>query len=277
MRSPLPALALAVCGAVVAAQDAPAKAPTPAPFTIPPGDLRLDQLLDLAARHLQANFIAADPRLLADARPFTLTQPVTTDRAGCVRAVQAILSTRGIDVVPLDARHGIYELAYGMSERGVALQAVPPFVPLATIVAEPHGHDHVVTAVPLQHVSAAAATSALRPFFASSAGLAGIAGQQLLVAGKRHQVARAARIVEANDVPTFDAATRQQLEAQVHQLEQKVGALKASVEALPKEEPREEQPKEEQPDEEPAKEAPPPGAQPKQAQQPEGEAPKEAK
>ena len=92
-------------------------------FTIPPGDRKIAQLVDQAARYLQASFVVADPRLLADPPPFALTEPVTTDRAGCLRALAAVLSTRGLAVVPLDPDHGIYEIVQRQHEGWAYIKA----------------------------------------------------------------------------------------------------------------------------------------------------------
>lgn len=236
MRHPTLALAALLLVGAIPAQQVQAAAPRPAPFTIPPGDLKIAQLVDQAARYLHANFVVADPKLLADPTPFTLTEPVTTDRAGCLRALAAVLSTRGLAVVPLDADHDIYEIVHAWSERGVALQRAGEFVPSDQVLADPDGKQAIVTVVPLQHVRAPELTGAMRQFLASSEGIgAARNGESLIVAGERDHVAEVVRFAVTNDAPAADAATMQRLAAHVQRLEAAVAALRARLAATPRE------------------------------------------
>lgn len=229
-----PALLLAcilLAGPLAAQQPAAA-----APFTLPPGDLTLAQLVDLTARYLHANFVVADPQLLANPAPMTLTWPVVTDRAGCLRALAAILSTRGLALMPLDPEHGIHEIVSVNSERATVLQLTAEIVPCEKVLADPHGKQLITTVVPLRHARASQVTAALRPFFANSTVLGVTAdGANLVLGGSRDLVANAIRFVEANDRPTADPATMQQLAAQIRSLRERVTRMQARLAAAQKE------------------------------------------
>ena len=214
-------------------QDAAARS---ARFALEAGDVRLNELIDLAAAFLGRNIIVSEAELATAGAGsgIKLQQRIETDAAGCEELLANLLYARGFALVPLDESKGVFEVVSltGPRNREIANRAVTRTVD--EVMARPQLRVFVTTVMPLKHINATIATNALRPFFQSAHGshsglTPGNVGNAsaMILSGFQDQVAAAVRMLRAADVPPSPEQLGQELA-----LHQQVQALQARVEAL---------------------------------------------
>lgn len=210
-----------------------------AKFVLEAGELQLPALIDRAALHLQWNILTNQAEMAAGgAQPAKLQQRIETDRAGCEEVLTSLLHRSGFVVVPIDEQKRIYEVIAmnGPRARDITARAVRRTP--AEILARPTLLIPVTTTVQLKHINAMVATNSLRPFFASSGGLAtsltiGNVGNNtgMVISGMQDQVATVLRLLDTCDVPPPPDATPQVVDL-VEALAKRVEALEKKVAAM---------------------------------------------
>ena len=169
----------------------PAPVPAPGgpaqPVVVPPGEIAVRDLVQAvakAARHT----ILCDEQQLVGAKPIPLTEALTLEPATCEDLLCGLLWTRGLALVPVDAGHVVHEVLALSGPRANEVKASAITRTPAEVLAQPPCRRMVVTTVPLEHVNAAIAVNALRPFFAAGGG--GGVGMDLSMTGTTSVVLR---------------------------------------------------------------------------------------
>ncbi|HEX6812447.1 MAG TPA: hypothetical protein VF384_12540 [Planctomycetota bacterium] len=242
--------------------DKSAPAPAKAPFVFEPGPVELRVLIERCGSYLQRNILvddselaanreqnrkarpapaAAQPAAEAPAGPFVeLQMPVVTDRDGCEELLSSLLWTRGLTLVPLDEKKGVYEVLSmnGPRQREILLRAVHRTPD--QVLARPSLRLFVTVVKELQHTNAQYAVNSLRPFFASNGSnqqilIIGNAGNttSVLLNGPQDMVATALQLLQNADLPQPPDARPEltqrldSLARQNEQLTQRIAALEA--------------------------------------------------
>ncbi len=226
---------LPMATAACVAQDS--KTAERAHFVIEAGEIKLTDLIDRAAAHLQWNILVDARDMTASGNPPTakLQQPIDVDRNGCEEVLTSLLYRSGFVVVPVDEEKHIYEViaSNGVRAREITTRAVRRTP--AEILARPTLLIPVTTTVTLQHINAVVATNSLRPFFASIGGnsslIIGNVGNNtgMVISGLQDQVATVLRMLETCDVPPpkMEPGLEDRLEA----IEKRLRALEGKGEA----------------------------------------------
>jgi hypothetical protein len=240
--------------------DKAAPAPAKAPFVFERGPVELRELIERCGSYLQRNILVDDNELapnrpkaqgrLPAAQPAAeaatacveLQMPVVTDRDGCEELLSSLLWTRGLTLVPLDEKKGVYEVLSmnGPRQREVVMRAVHRTP--EQVLARPSLRQFVTVVKELRHTNAQVAVNSLRPFLANinsnAVGLnCGNNGNttSVLLNGPQDLVANALLLLQTGDVPQppeqrpeltqrLDTLARQN-----EQLAQRVAALEAKL------------------------------------------------
>lgn len=213
-------------------------------FTLPVGEVTLEDLLVSAARFLDRNLMWS-PGELAGAihgSTFTFRRALTLDATACEEVLCNLLYMKGLVLLPLDPDRGIYEVVNLNGQRAREVSTRAPWRSPEEVLKRPNLKEPVLTTVQLKHINATIATNALRPFFAQAGssnggGLTfGTAGNNsaILLQGFRDQVAGAIRLLHEVDVPVpvaqMDAVDPLgELRARIAELEQQVAKLKKAA------------------------------------------------
>jgi len=215
-------------------------------FTLPEGEVTIDELIDGAAKYLGRNLLYSSQELAAGGNSvsWTFQKQLTVDALGCEEVLYGLLYQKGFAVLPIDVDKQIYEVVFMGGQRGREVVNRAPWRTPEEILKRPGFKEMVVTSLPLQHINATVATNALRPFFSNAAGPQGGSSLALgnvgnnsaiLLMGFRDQVAAAIRMLRECDTPPkempVDAATAlAELQSQVKQLQAQVAELKKPAE-----------------------------------------------
>ncbi len=206
-------------------------------FVIEAGEIKLTDLIDRAAAHLQWNILvdARDMAAQGNLPTAKLQQRLDVDRDGCEEILTSLLYRSGFVVVPVDEQKHIYEViaSNGVRAREITTRAVRRTP--AEILARPTLLIPVTTTVTLKHINAMIATNSLRPFFASggsggSSLTIGNVGNNtgMVISGMQDQVATVLRMLETCDVPPpkMESGLEDRLEA----IEKRLRALEGKGE-----------------------------------------------
>jgi hypothetical protein len=192
-----------------------------------------------AARPAAPAAAAGAPAAEPPQGPFVELQlPVVTDHDGCEDLLTSLLWTRGLALVPLDEKKGVYEVLAIAGARGREIAMRAPQRTAAQVLARPTLKQFVTVVHALQHTNAMNASNALRPFFASygnqtvplNLGHVGNTASFVLT-GPQDVVASALQLLQAADVPaqpetqTGGDVRVDALMKQVEQLQKRLAAL----------------------------------------------------
>ncbi|MBM4063364.1 MAG: hypothetical protein FJ265_20035 [Planctomycetes bacterium] len=214
------------------------------PFVIDAGELEVTALIDRCATHLRWNIMVNEQELqTAGTMPggpkFRFQQRTETDDAGCEELLANLLYQRGFALLPLDPEKRIYEVVAmnGPRNREVTNRAVSKTI--EQVLARPNLRMPVTTVFKLQHVNAAVATNALRPFLASTSNAGGGApflgsvgnNSAMLITGFQDRVAAVVRLLQTVDVP--GPAIKPDLAERLERIEARLERLEKALEKAP--------------------------------------------
>lgn len=225
----------------LAAQQEPAKGQ----FVLEAGEIKLTELVDRCARHLQWNILSNAQEMAACPMQEVKTQNrIEVDHDGCVELLSSMLARGNFVLTVLDEPKALYEIiaTNGMRNREITNRAVRRTP--EEILARPTLRMPVTTVLELKHTNAVVAVNALRPFFASTGGQGSLLTignvgntSAILLSGLQDQVATAIGMVRQGDVPPppeTDAPASERLQA----IESRLAALEKRLKALEKTEER---------------------------------------
>ena len=214
------------------------------PFVLLPGDIEIDELVNVCANYLGWNILLDQQEIDGHGKSSTkLQRPVTTDQDGCEELLYTLLYRKGLAVIPIDAKRNICEVVSMTGPRGREVPMAAVFKTPEQILLRPQLKVPVVTLVDLKHTNAQLANNALRPFFANSSGKRadgvsiGSTGnmQSLLIQGFQHQVAQAIRLIKLSDVPQEDdlrMVNGMRTKDHIKSLNERIKKLEEKLEAL---------------------------------------------
>lgn len=229
--------------------------PPAKPFVLEAGDVKLDTLIDDAAKYLGCNILVSPQELQGNGASTVvkLQQRVETDTKGCREVLASLLSRSGFALTVLDENRGMYEVIsmFGARGREIVMRAVMRTP--EQVLEDANFRVPVSTVVKLEYINGTIATNALRPFFAQTGGnpsmsiTLGTAGSNtsMVLSGMQDQVAQAVRMIRTCDVPQppdpnnpEDIARRMdrlsQVEKRCENLEKVIDELKKQVAELKK-------------------------------------------
>ncbi|MFK7740434.1 MAG: hypothetical protein AB8H80_08920 [Planctomycetota bacterium] len=134
-------------------------------LTLPRGEFTIGEMLDAAAAYLCRNFVY-DPGEIADRQPFRLQRSLSLDAIGTEDVLHALLASRSLVALPLDATRGMWMVLPLDSETAARPMAMVPWRRPSDILARPNLRELVMTAVRLQHLDVRQMETALRSHFA---------------------------------------------------------------------------------------------------------------
>jgi hypothetical protein len=234
----------------VARPTQPASVTLGQPFSLPPGDHDLVDLVEKAATVLGRNILWQDSeRQVAKGQGLTVTlnNPVKLTPPAFEELLANLLYTRGFAIIPVDAEKGFYEVIclYGPRQRDVMNRA--PWRTPEEVLARPNHCEFVLTSVRLKYINATICTNALRPFFAWASGgnnfgqlTVGNVGNQeaMVLAGFTDQLCAALRLIRECDQPPTQPPDPNmpgsqnpypQMQAQIKALQDQVAELQKAL------------------------------------------------
>jgi hypothetical protein len=234
---------------VVARPAQPATVAVGQPFSLPPGDHDLVDLVEKAATILGRNILWQETeRQGAKGQGLTvsLNNPVKLTPPAFEELLANLLYSRGFAIVPVDSEKGFYEVIclYGPRQRDVMNRA--PWRTPEEVLARPNQCEFVLTSVRLKHINATICTNALRPFFAVAGGnnigqlvIGNIGNQEAMVlAGFTDQLCAALRLIRECDQPPTQPPDPNmpgtqnpfpQMQAQIKALQDQVAELQKAI------------------------------------------------
>ena len=231
-------LSLALLASPALAQ---ANAEAKKPFVLPPGEIELNDLVDVCANYLNRN-ILFDKQEVGNNSSTTLQRPITVDRDGCEELMSSLLYRKGFAVIPIDPKRDLWEVISLTGPRGQEIYNAATYKKPEEILLRPQLKVMVVTIVELKHTNAQLAQNALRPFFANGShrrdGInIGTVGnvQSLLIQGFQDRVAQAIKMVQLSDVPQEDElrmVSGRRTKDHIKNLNERIKKLEEMVEAL---------------------------------------------
>ncbi len=241
------------------ADRAPATKP---PFVFEPGLVELRTVIERCGIYLQRNILVDDSALMPNAArrakpvpagaaaqpaapadgptgPFVELQlPVVTDANGCEEMLSSLLWSRGLALVPLDEKKGVYEVLAMGGPRAKEIMARAVTRTPEQVLARPSLRQFVMVVKELQHTNAQIANNALRPFFSANGNpnpnlTIGNIGNAttILLTGPQDMVATALQLLQTADVPQPPDA-RPELTQRLDTLAQQNAQLAQRIAAL---------------------------------------------
>jgi hypothetical protein len=210
--------------------------PEQEPFRLAAGTIPVAELVARAAGCLHWR-IVCEAKEIGESAPFRLFEPMQLDAAGCEDVLGAMLSSRGLAVVPMGPNADDFEVLAIGGNRGKEAFAQAERLSPEAVLQHP-GRKRVVTArVPMVHMHGNLAVNFLRPFFENSQSRTHIVlppqqdAHAVTVTGFQDQVATAIHLLQACDRPV-QAPTRPELEQRIGSLARQAMQLQERVSAL---------------------------------------------
>ncbi|HZN37503.1 MAG TPA: hypothetical protein VFD82_01800 [Planctomycetota bacterium] len=220
------------------------------PFSLPPGDHDLVDLVEKAATILGRNLLWQEgERQIAkggQSLTVTLNNPVKLTPTQFEELLANLLYSRGFAIVPVDAEKGFHEVLCLYGARGREVMNRATWRTPEEVMARPNHCEFVLTSVRLKHINATICTNALRPFFAVSGGnnigqlVIGNVGNQeaMVLAGFTDQLCAALRLIRECDQPQTQPPDLNmpgapnpypQIQAQIKALQDQVAELQKAI------------------------------------------------
>lgn len=187
-----------------APQD-PASGPS-SDFVIDAGKHNIRELIDRAAKYLGRNYVYSEPDLShAQDHEVILQNRLALDAVGCEEVVSELAFTKGLVMLPIDEKRGIYEWIFMMGPMRPKISSHAVEMTPEQVLRNRNVRIPVRTTYPLLQLDGNMAVNQLRPFLMSGNGQGtitiGAVGNALLVQGFSHEVATAVEMIEKLEGP----------------------------------------------------------------------------
>jgi len=202
-------------------------------FSLPAGEIQVQDLIDRCAGHLDVNILTSPPDC-ADSPAIHLHKSIETDTLGCEELLTSLLYRSGFVLTVVDPKHDLLEVIKINGPRCHEIRMRTQDRSVESILARPNLVIPVTTVIKLKHINAQRAMNSLRPFYAS--GVTGRYGLEigstgststLILQGMQYQVAHAIRMLQRSDVA--DAKNNPDVDIRLTEVERRIKSVERKV------------------------------------------------
>jgi hypothetical protein len=188
----------------------PPQDPAPQPatdFVIEAGQHNVRTLIERAAQFLGRNYVFSEADLASIPElEVTLQNRLALDAVGCEEVVSELAFTKGLVMLPLDEKRGLYEWIHAQGPHRAKIMSHAVEMTPEQVLRSRNLRVAVRTTYSLATLEPNGVANQLRPFLFGNAGgqttmAVGAAGNSILLQGFSHEVATAVEMIEKLEGP----------------------------------------------------------------------------